>query len=795
MKTATKNGRSTGGAGKSQKPTSKSQLEVGGCDLGLTSAASQPAPDNGEDLGRLIPVDRVGLWPGNPREDELDETELEGLAASIRAKGVLQALLVRPWPEEDTSWRGNPPRARPAYQIAAGERRWRAAQLAGLKVVPCRVLALADRDMLEIAVIENEQRADLSPLRKARGYQRLIEEHGHTVETIAEKVGKSASTVRGLLKLVELPPAAAQALTAGELSVSVAQVVARIPTPAAREEATALILQGTDRWDCNAGRNVTEPLTHRAAKALVEQHFSVELKGAPFDRRALDLVLEAGSCTDCPKRVGNLQKSDPDGYTGIRADVCTDPECYRRKVKAWQDGVMAAAEAKGQTVLSEKEAAKVFPYGDSLAHDAPYFDLAESCYEDGRRKGAKGKCRSYGQLLEGHVQDSDFALAYDKRGGLHRLVPKDRALPVLRKQHGLFKERSYGDEQRSRTTDEAAAEKRKRLAAGRLRRETDRAVLQQAHDAARRLFEAAVDGAMVGYSLDCLAVLRCLAHDAAGHAYGSTGEEICRRRGLKVQHVADQRQEIGRLIAAADAPGLLALVTEFVAGRGLIGWGHGAAGRDLAGALGIDRRAVEKATRARLAEAKGAKGRKAEPVPVAAAERRTGDPEHAALGLRVHARVRNAEVPSDDNLGTVIALRQSGVEGVAGDVTVEWDLRPGQRRPLRTHSRPEALQVVALPPRPPITRDALLADLLTGPGTTPLVYVLAADGLHDVEDLLTRAASHPHGVGLVQQVCGLLREVLGDNAAGQQTAYALGDALVDAGLIGAGAQGGTPDGR
>jgi ParB family chromosome partitioning protein len=150
-----------------------------------------------------------------------DAEALAALVDSVREKGVLQPLLVRPHPEITG-----------AYEIIAGERRWRAAQQAGLHEVPVVIRELDDRAALEIALIENVQRQDLSPLEEAEGYQRLIDEFGHTQQVLSQAVGKSRSHVANMLRLLGLPDAVRTLLAEGKLSVGHARALLGAADPA-----------------------------------------------------------------------------------------------------------------------------------------------------------------------------------------------------------------------------------------------------------------------------------------------------------------------------------------------------------------------------------------------------------------------------------------------------------------------------------------------------------------------------------------------------------------------------------
>ncbi|MBT0957690.1 ParB/RepB/Spo0J family partition protein [Alphaproteobacteria bacterium KMM 3653] len=138
-----------------------------------------------------LPIEQVYPNPDQPRV-HFDEEALADLAKSIEAKGIIQPLIVRPLPSG-------------GYQIVAGERRWRAAQIAKLHEVPVLIRELDDTEVFELAIIENIQRADLDPIEEARGYQQLIDRYGHTQEQVSSALGKSRSHIANLLRLLGLP--------------------------------------------------------------------------------------------------------------------------------------------------------------------------------------------------------------------------------------------------------------------------------------------------------------------------------------------------------------------------------------------------------------------------------------------------------------------------------------------------------------------------------------------------------------------------------------------------------------
>ena len=162
---------------------------------------------------RRVPIEFVHPNPRNPRRT-FSEPELDELAASIRERGIIQPIVVRPMR-----------RGADSFEIIAGERRWRAAQRAALHDVPVVVLEVSDGEALELAIIENVQRTDLNPLEEATGYQALVDEYRHSQEAIARIVGKSRSHVANTLRLLKLPDAVKDYIHAGRLSAGHARAL------------------------------------------------------------------------------------------------------------------------------------------------------------------------------------------------------------------------------------------------------------------------------------------------------------------------------------------------------------------------------------------------------------------------------------------------------------------------------------------------------------------------------------------------------------------------------------------
>jgi ParB family chromosome partitioning protein len=213
-----------------------------GLGRGLDALLGAPAGVMPETL-RSIDLDRIDPGRYQPRT-RMDPQALEELAASIRAQGVMQPLLVRPVGER--------------YELIAGERRWRAARMAGLLEVPCLVREIPDEAALAMALIENLQREDLNPIEEALGLQRLIDEFGMTHQQAAEAVGRSRSAVTNLLRLLQLAEPVRELLMEGALEMGHARALLALAVPQQVELARRAAAQG---WSVRQ--------TERAVQALL----------------------------------------------------------------------------------------------------------------------------------------------------------------------------------------------------------------------------------------------------------------------------------------------------------------------------------------------------------------------------------------------------------------------------------------------------------------------------------------------------------------------------------------------
>lgn len=293
----------------------------------------------------------------NPRKtfDKLTE-----LAESLQEFGMLQELLVR---EKLDAKKGT------THELVIGERRYRAAKIAGIEEVPVKIRVLNDREVEEIQNVENAQREDVPPLEEAASYVRLIA-LDLNIGQIAGKVGKSASYVAQRMRLADLIGSARVALENGQIYLGVAEQIARLAAPA-QERVLEEAMRGSNtmsRFDDGGDEGSPELMTASEVRNYIRAEFMLKLKLAPFDVSDPTLVPMAGSCTACPKRTGRQQDLFSDVADG---DTCTDVDCFRKKSDTSFNTRAAAAP---ESVLTPAETEKAFSSG-YIRHDARFVDL------------------------------------------------------------------------------------------------------------------------------------------------------------------------------------------------------------------------------------------------------------------------------------------------------------------------------------------------------------------------------------------------------------------------------------
>lgn len=358
-----------------------------------TAQTSAPPPPLVQPLQVPVMI-RIAVLKPSPLQHRKTFRDLEELADSIRSHGILEPLLARKVRSPGSSY----------LELVFGERRLRAAKLAGLEEVPVIVRdLLSDREVLEIQLIENVQRADVDPVEEAEGYRVLHESHGYSAEDLAAKLGKSVAYVYARLKLCALGKAAREALSAGQLTASTALLVARIPAE----------LQGEAVRDLAPMRD-GDPIGARAAFDVIQRRYMLRLADAPFDRGDATLVPKAGSCGPCPKRTG----SQPELFADVKAtDTCTDPTCFETKRDAAWVRRKLEAKAAGTVVLEGKAAKEVFPYpGSGVAHTSGFVDLDQPDYSDPKHRSFRDRLGSK------RLEEVTVTLARDERGDVHELV-------------------------------------------------------------------------------------------------------------------------------------------------------------------------------------------------------------------------------------------------------------------------------------------------------------------------------------------------------------------------------------
>lgn len=234
----------------------------------IPGGPEQPTADKPR-ADRSLPVEQIAPNPDQPRRS-FDANALEELAASIREKGILQPLIVRP---ADSGATG--------YQIVAGERRWRAAQLAQLHEVPVIVRDFTAEEAMEVAIIENIQRDDLNPIEEARGYQSLIDRHSRTQEEMATALGKSRSHIANMLRLLKLPEGVQEMVADGRLTSGHARALITQDDPmSAAQEVLRKGLSVREVEKLNSGKSARKPSANTPGKDADTRMLEGELTAA-----------------------------------------------------------------------------------------------------------------------------------------------------------------------------------------------------------------------------------------------------------------------------------------------------------------------------------------------------------------------------------------------------------------------------------------------------------------------------------------------------------------------------------
>lgn len=423
----------------------------------------------------MLPVAAIASSLTNPRKS-FDQVKLQELADSIKVGGVHQPVLVRPLPAsrlQDTYYlRDNPKAPLPTHELIAGERRLRACKLAGVATIPAMIKPLTDAQVIEVQIVENLQRDDLSELEEAEGYQALIAATGIQKDAIGDKIGRSRTYVYGRLKLLELTPPAREALREGKIDASRALLIARIPNDKlqikALKEFTAEDYNGDTR------------MSYRAAKAWIEQNVMLRLERATFSIADATLVPEAGSCAECPKRTGN----DRDLFADVDApDLCTDTACFHGKEQAHNEQLVTKARASGMEVIEGEEALAIMPNKFSQRMD-DWVDIDATNYRLPNIDGEASTLRQH--LTEDEINGMVRMLINPHTQQTMAIVPRDLYEVVLERleQRDDADAGSPGEDTQARL--EARQQERERM-------DAERAAFEAAADLERRWREPAAE--------------------------------------------------------------------------------------------------------------------------------------------------------------------------------------------------------------------------------------------------------------------------------------------------------------
>lgn len=360
----------------------------------ITAPADPTRPENS--LVQEISLGQLKPFKANPRR-RIDDSALAELAASIKVRGVLQPIIVRPDPAG-------------GYEIVCGERRWRASKIAGKESIPARVIELTDAEALELAVIENVQRENVHELDEALGYRALMQRdpERYTVETLATTVGRTSAYIYGRLKLAELTPNVQTAFYEGKLTASHAMEIARLQP---KDQELALRECFPEHKTAAAILKDKDPrlISVRDLRHWIERAIHLSLTNAPFDVNNGDLVPVAGPCSTCPKRSGSNPLLFADSIR--RKDVCTDRRCFQNKVSALVQLHLRQAEAAGEKPVMVADSHRL--YGEQAQPGVIY----RSDYHEAKNAG---ECPT---TVAGIVSDG-------KEAGRMRYVCTNKKCPI-----------------------------------------------------------------------------------------------------------------------------------------------------------------------------------------------------------------------------------------------------------------------------------------------------------------------------------------------------------------------------
>lgn len=387
------------------------QIAVGDSLVNLPMDAFEVVNDRGPaDAGAQHPtLPIIQIVPSRTNRRVVEDDALHDMAATMKLYGVLQPLLLRRLPAERLQDTFEDEATRHAtHEIIAGERRYRAAQIAGLRAVPYLERDADNMQAQLMQLIENLHRIDLNPLDEALGVQRLVEDHGMNADTAGEALRKSRTHVFESLRLLTLCPEAITGLKAGTLTRSVALLVAQRPTQAIQAEYTQRVLTGGPD---------NGPMSYRNALDLARRSYMLKLDQAPFALDDATLCPAAGACTVCPKHTG----ASPELWDKSDADVCTDTACFADKKEAHFDRVKAQAQQRGQQIITGRQARDIMPSENGAPRGYLLLD-----------KPSQGSSAPVRQVLGQDVPAASVVLIEAPSGNLVEAVPTHTASAAVK---------------------------------------------------------------------------------------------------------------------------------------------------------------------------------------------------------------------------------------------------------------------------------------------------------------------------------------------------------------------------
>lgn len=360
----------------------------------------------------------------NPRKRGLTQKEVEDLANSIKSVGVLQPLTVRKVFDKNVE----------SFEVVFGHRRFRAAKLIDLALVPCEIREMTDAQVLEVQLVENVNREDLTWLEEGDGYNKLADLGNFDVDEVARRVGKTRGWVYGRMKLKNLGPEARKTFNDGRLPGSVALAMARVPHAL---QAKALEQVAPTKWD---------PPTARRAIEMIQQEFCRQLRHAPFSLTDDMLVTKAGACAKCPKNSRNAPElfSDFDRESaGGAKGVCSDVVCYDEKLAAHTAVQTSSLVAAGAKPVPEKDAPRFFGHEDQLQYGQGWVKVDEPMGNDNKR-------RTWRQLLAKmpDEQRPQVYVAAAPSGNVVQLFKRDAAMEAAAELGHAFAKTEVKEEQK-----------------------------------------------------------------------------------------------------------------------------------------------------------------------------------------------------------------------------------------------------------------------------------------------------------------------------------------------------------